>query len=426
MKKLTAAFVVFSLFFYSLTFAQVNAKDIGIGMKIGEPLSLNLKYWMTDKIAICGDVGTGWGGADADDYLNFSVSPVVACDLLYHLTFFNLSSGELPLYAGLGLRYFLGNDDEDLGIRVPLGITYIFDTAPIDIFLEWAPTYVLEYEEFKQSAGIGFRYYFGCSKDKDQDGIKDKDQDGIKDKHDADPMNPEDFDGFQDEDGAPDLDNDNDGIPDLADRAPNDPEDKDGFQDEDGVPDKDNDNDGILDKDDSCPNKAEDFDNFEDEDGCPDLDNDKDGISDKDDNCPDEPETLNGYKDDDGCPDKKQMLKLDKKGAKLILKGINFKTNSVKLIKDSYKILNEVVAGLKDNPEVALEIQGHTDSIGKASYNLNLSLKRAQAVMDYLVQKGADSSRLDAVGYGEDKPIATNKTAEGRTQNRRIEFVRTK
>jgi outer membrane protein OmpA-like peptidoglycan-associated protein len=403
---------------YSLSFAQENEKDVGIGLKIGEPLSLNLKYWMSENFAISGDIGVGWGGADADDYLNFSVSPLVAGDLLYHLSLFNMPSGKMPLYAGLGVRYFIGSDDEDLGIRVPLGITYIFDTAPIDIFLEWAPTYVLEFEEFKQSAGVGFRYYFGRSKDKDQDGIKDKD--------DADPLNPEDFDGFQDEDGAPDLDNDNDGIPDLADRAPNDPEDKDGFQDEDGVPDKDNDNDGILDTEDSCPNKAEDFDNFEDEDGCPDLDNDNDGISDEDDNCPDKPETVNGYKDDDGCPDKKPMPKLDKKGAKLVLRGITFETNSTKLIEDSYKILNEVVVGLKDNPDVALEIQGHTDSFGEASYNLQLSNKRAQAVMDYLVQKGIDSSRLVAVGYGEDKPIATNNTAEGRTQNRRIEFVRTK
>ncbi|HQG46670.1 MAG TPA: outer membrane beta-barrel protein, partial [bacterium] len=99
----------------------------------------------------------------------------------------------------------------------------------------------------------------------------DRDRDGYIDKLDADPLHPEDFDGFQDLDGAPDLDNDNDGIPDKADLAPLAPEDLDGFEDADGVPDLDNDQDGIPDVQDLCANAAEDFDHFEDEDGCPDA-----------------------------------------------------------------------------------------------------------------------------------------------------------
>ncbi len=99
----------------------------------------------------------------------------------------------------------------------------------------------------------------------------DTDGDGIPDYRDACVEQPEDLDGFEDEDGCPDPDNDGDGIPDVFDLAPNMPEDFDGFEDEDGVPDLDNDGDGIIDERDMCPDEREDFDGFEDEDGCPDL-----------------------------------------------------------------------------------------------------------------------------------------------------------
>lgn len=98
-------------------------------------------------------------------------------------------------------------------------------------------------------------------------------------------------------------DADQDGIPDNQDECKNEPEDMDGFEDEDGCPDYDNDSDGIYDSHDSCPDKPEDFDGFQDEDGCPDPDNDNDGIPDADDDCPLKPESVNGYKDSDGCPD---------------------------------------------------------------------------------------------------------------------------
>ncbi len=127
----------------------------------------------------------------------------------------------------------------------------------------------------------------------------DSDGDGIPDSVDKCPHEPEDKDGFQDEDGCPDPDNDKDGILDEDDRCPNDPEDKDGFQDADGCPDPDNDKDGILDVNDKCPNEPEDKDGFQDADGCPDPDNDNDGILDVDDKCPNEP----GPKETHGCPD---------------------------------------------------------------------------------------------------------------------------
>src|SRR5450432_3372842 len=106
-------------------------------------------------------------------------------------------------------------------------------------------------------------------------------------------------------------DRDGDGIVDDLDKCPDDPEDFDGFQDEDGCPDPDNDGDGILDVDDLCPNDPEDKDGFEDADGCPDPDNDKDRILDKDDKCPNEPETYNGFQDEDGCPDRGRVVVTD-------------------------------------------------------------------------------------------------------------------
>jgi len=186
--------------------------------------------------------------------------------------------------------------------------------------------------------GIGspmFRGFVGLGWAPD---FRDRDHDGIIDILDRCPDEPEDKDGFQDDDGCPDEDNDNDGIPDALDKCPNEPEDFDGFQDEDGCPDPDNDHDGIPDVDDACPNEPEDGkgkrpfdgcpstvedsdgdgipdvkdlcpeepedkDGFQDDDGCPDPDNDNDGVPDIYDACPNDPEDMDGFEDDDGCPD---------------------------------------------------------------------------------------------------------------------------
>ncbi len=247
----------------------------------------------------------------------------------------------------------------------------------------------------------------------------DKDGDGIPDDIDKCPNEPEDKDGFEDQDGCPDLDNDKDGIPDALDKCPNDPEDKDGFEDQDGCPDLDNDKDGIPDALDKCPNDPEDKDGFEDQDGCPDLDNDKDGIPDQIDKCPNEPETFNHYKDEDGCPDE---VPAEVKKFTGVIEGINFKTNSAEILPGSWAILDRAVKVLQDYPDVNLEISGHTDSKGRASYNQSLSQRRADSVKLYLVSHGIASSRLISIGYGESRPIADNSTASGRASNRRTEF----
>jgi OOP family OmpA-OmpF porin len=208
-------------------------------------------------------------------------------------------------------------------------------------------------------------------------------------------------------------------------------EDMDGFEDMDGCPDLDNDQDGKLDEQDKCPNQAEDIDNFQDDDGCPEIDNDQDGIADANDKCPgtdatvsggeNTKETRNEFKDDDGCPDEKP--KEIKKG-RMILRGVNFESGSAALKDESYYILNQVFESLEAYPEVKVEIRGYTDNRGGYQYNIDLSQKRAETVMNYLVNRGIDSSRLSAKGFGPADPVASNKSRDGRAQNRRIEFHR--
>jgi outer membrane protein OmpA-like peptidoglycan-associated protein len=113
-------------------------------------------------------------------------------------------------------------------------------------------------------------------------------------------------------------------------------------------------------------------------------------------------------------------------GKALILEGIVFKTNSAEIMPESEKVLNEVVDGLKGNPDVSIEIQGHTDNTGSKAHNMKLSQARADAVKKWLVTKGIDEKRMTTKGFGPDKPVAPNDTPENKQKNRRIEFVRIK
>jgi len=251
----------------------------------------------------------------------------------------------------------------------------------------------------------------------------DPDKDGILNPDDACPNDPEDKDGFEDTDGCPEADNDKDGILDADDKCPNDPEDKDSFEDEDGCPDTDNDKDGILDADDKCPMEPEDKDGFEDEDGCPDTDNDKDTILDVKDQCPMEPEVFNGVDDEDGCPDKgKGKVQIDRN--KITVPPVFFATAKDKVLKRSLPTLKEVAETLKANAWVKkVRIEGHTDDRGKDEFNMDLSQRRANSVMQHLISFGLEASRVEAQGFGETRPVADNKTAKGRAKNRRVDFV---
>ncbi len=252
----------------------------------------------------------------------------------------------------------------------------------------------------------------------------DRDKDRVLDDVDQCPDDPEDRDGFEDENGCPDPDNDQDGLLDADDKCPDDAEDKDEFQDEDGCPDPDNDEDGVLDIDDQCPMDPEDKDGWEDEDGCPDPDNDQDGLLDPDDKCPDKAETFNGIDDEDGCPDESDYNLIQVTDSAIELKQkVFFGVNSAVILPKSFPLLNEVALALKEHPSFKVEIGGHTDSNGPDKYNQRLSEQRAKSVMKYLVTKGGVApNRLSATGYGESQPLDTNRTRSGRARNRRVEF----
>jgi outer membrane protein OmpA-like peptidoglycan-associated protein len=290
---------------------------------------------------------------------------------------------------------------------------------------------------------------------------RDTDGDGIPDNIDKCPTIPEDFDGFEDEDGCPEPDNDGDGIPDKLDRCPNTratpngAHDGDGCpheladRDHDGIPDDedkcpdaggpdvirnprnqyygcpDRDHDGIPDYLDKCPDVPEPTDDLWDGSGCPHVrDSDGDGIPDDVDKCPNEPETYNGFEDEDGCPDVGPTTVEIKNGMIQLTDRVEFATGSDKIQgKKSFQVLDAVVGVMNGHKEVSLvEIQGHTDNAGVADQNRKLSTRRAEAVVKYLVSKGIDPKRLTATGFGPDKPLADNKTAIGRQKNRRVEL----
>jgi outer membrane protein OmpA-like peptidoglycan-associated protein len=254
--------------------------------------------------------------------------------------------------------------------------------------------------------------------------LSDRDKDGIFDDDDFCPDDPEDKDDFEDADGCPDPDNDKDGIPDVSDRCPLEPEDIDGFEDIDGCPDLDNDKDTIPDAKDKCPLVPEDLDGFADEDGCPEPDNDLDGVPDEKDKCPTEKEVINGVDDEDGCPDEgdthvevtSEKITIDTK--------IFFEFDSAKIKEESFSILNQVALTVLANPQLKkIRIEGHTDERGAAEYNLELSQRRAESVVDYLVGRGVAAERLEGVGYGLSRPVDPAHNEEAWAKNRRVEFT---
>ena len=225
---------------------------------------------------------------------------------------------------------------------------------------------------------------------------KDTDGDGVFDDMDQCPDTPK---GVKvDVKGCP-LDSDGDGVPDYIDQCLDTPK---GVKvNEKGCP-LDSDGDGVPDYLDQCsdtPKGAK-----VDTKGCP-LDSDGDGVYDYLDKCP-------------GTP----------KGAKVnemgcwVLEGVLFDTSKRDIKSPSFPVLDEAVDVLEKDPDLKLQIQGHTDSRGKSKYNQRLSEKRAEAVMDYMVKKGIARERLSFIGYGSTRPVASNLTPEGQAKNRRVEL----
>jgi OOP family OmpA-OmpF porin len=194
----------------------------------------------------------------------------------------------------------------------------------------------------------------------------------------------------------------------------------------------DSDGDGVVDSLDQCPNTPRAV--RVDARGCP-LDSDGDGVYDYLDQCPNTPRgaTVDArgcplYTDGDGvydyldqCPGTPKGAKVDMRGC-WVLRGVEFDVGKSDIKPLSYPILDEVLEVLEKNPGLRVEIAGHTDSTGAASFNQTLSEQRAKAVMNYFVSQGISSARLYPKGYGPSMPIASNDTAEGRARNRRVEL----
>lgn len=288
----------------------------------------------------------------------------------------------------------------------------------------------------------------GCPIDTDKDGVADfedlcsdiagtvkgcpdTDKDGVADKEDQCP----DVVGLANLNGCPDTDGD--GIIDSKDECPNvkgtvefagcPDTDGDGIKDSlDKCPDvkgiklfegcPDTDGDSIPDMSDMCPDKKGTLATK----GCPDTD--LDGVHDGIDKCP----TIAGVASAEGCPElKKETKQLFQKA----LQGIQFETGKAAIKAVSYPILDAVVKVMKENPSYKLLIGGHTDDVGNDASNMTLSQNRADAVAKYLITHGVEPTRVSATGYGETKPVDSNKTKAGKARNRRValevEFLET-
>ncbi len=261
----------------------------------------------------------------------------------------------------------------------------------------------------------------GCQ-DKDKDGVADNDDlcpdvpglarfkgcpdsdgDGIEDSKDKCP-NIKGLDMFQ---GCPDTDGD--GVEDTKDKCPDTPK---GVKvDENGCS-ADSDKDGVIDSEDKCPDTKAGI--KVDDKGCP-LDTDGDGVIDSEDKCP----TVAGDANNNGCPEVKKDVA---KRLQFAARGINFETGLATIKPASYPMLDEVVSILNEYVDYDLKMGGHTDDVGNDASNLALSQTRVDAVKTYLVSKGVADSRIAATGFGETMPIADNKTAKGKEQNRRVEL----
>jgi len=231
-------------------------------------------------------------------------------------------------------------------------------------------------------------------------GDEDTDGDGVKDGSDRCPGTPP---GSPVDEFGCEFDDDGDGVVNSEDRCPNTPA---GVAVDSRGCERDDDNDGVGNSADRCPGTPAGA--KVDERGC--ADTDKDGVND--------------YRDE--CPNTAPGTAVDNRGCDLEpeyrLEGVTFEFDSARLTSQAKARLDQDLQILMRHSDLEVEIAGHTDSIGPADYNEGLSLRRAAAVRNYLVEKGANEDNLTVKGYGESDPVASNDTEAGRAQNRRVEF----
>jgi outer membrane protein OmpA-like peptidoglycan-associated protein/opacity protein-like surface antigen len=471
MSRVLIGALVFMLAAAGVVSAQVCADDLGVSVTggamipgggdedygdTGSMVGLEIKKLLTDNISIgveyrrgvtqSGDdpgaddsestrfVGWGtpdhfrtvWNYAGASAIYNFSpdskVAPFVSAGL--GLTFWEgqdwrdeaveeggvpegyntdaklekLQGANLTAVLGAGVEFFA---TERVAVTVGGRYYLLFQNETDNV--GWSAAYGPDFVDANNSIIEGYAavsYYFGAG---------DCDGDGIVGKQDECWNIPEDFDGFEDEDGCPDPDNDMDGILDEDDECPNEAEDFDGEDDEDGCPDVDRDGDGILDEDDQCPDDPEDIDGYMDADGCPDPDNDGDGVLDGADQCPGTPKGVEV--DEKGCPKPKVTL---------VAVMVHFDLDSAELSDEGAGKLDALAQALEDDETYVIEIAGHACDLGTDAYNNALSERRAEIVHQYLLDAGVSDERMEIVAYGEQQPLVANDTEEQRRQNRRV------
>ncbi|MFI1771258.1 OmpA family protein [Thalassobellus citreus] len=379
------------------------SKYVGDGFSFGVAGSLN-------KIDKWGDISVNPDTTNkVDDLSYYGLDGTIKYNFLEGTT--------LDPYLGVGGGYTwidevgAGTLNGTLGLNVwfndNVGLT--IQTSYKHAFEDYLTTH------FQHTAGISIKF-----------GGTDTDGDGIYDKDDACP----DVAGLEAFNGCPDTDGD--GIEDSKDSCPNEA----GLAELNGCPDADGD--GVADKDDNCPSVAglkalagcpdADGDGVTDGDdkcvntagpaannGCPWPDTDGDSVLDKDDKCP----TVKGTVANNGCPEVSEEVQATlNEYAKTIL----FDTGKASIKSQSEAVLADIIAILKEYPTAKFTVEGHTDSVGSEKLNQRLSDSRANSVKEYLVGHGIDAFRLSALGYGEAKPIDSNKTRKGRANNRRVEI----
>lgn len=236
---------------------------------------------------------------------------------------------------------------------------------------------------------------------------RDTDADGIEDSLDACPTEA----GPAARQGCPVRDQDNDTIEDEFDACPT----QAGSAENRGCPLKDPDGDGLDSDQDDCPNEF----GPPERRGCPEEDTDKDGVPNREDSCVNQ----SGVKDNLGCPAHETPLvaithkQLDLRGK------VYFEASQARIQSRSFELLNWVAKVIREHPEIPRVVVGaHTDDRGFAEQNRQLSQQRADAVMRYLIDKGAPAERLEARGYGSERPVDSNATSIGRENNRRVDF----
>lgn len=368
-----------------------------IGLGLGYALD---NHWAAELTFNYIDAEFESGGGDVDGYL-------MRLDALYHFA----PDGRLVPYLAAGIGGFkldpdVGSSDSGFLVNAGGGVKYFLTES---IALRGDARYVLTFDETHNNLiyTLSLDFLFGGAKKVTAAAAPvDSDGDGVSDARDQCPNTP--VGAAVDAGGCP-LDSDGDGIFDYLDQCPDTPAGV--VVDAGGCP-LDSDGDGVYDYQDKCPDTPTGV--AVDPKGCP-LDSDGDGVSDYQDKCPDTPRGLKV--DADGCPILQQehvSINID----------IQFETNQAEVRPQFHQHLKEVADFLKTYTNTSVVIEGHTDNTGDAAYNKDLSQRRADSVRDYLIRNfGIDADRLTAEGYGEERPVASNDTPQGRAQNRRVVAV---